>query len=305
MRALLTSRAPTTFRAVALPTRRDGRRSSRASGRQGVAAPIVGAGTGSGKTLAFYLPALTHVVSATSRPRDAGTGDLSANRTAARPVRRGVSRGPAPRRRRAPRSTDPAGRPLRRHTPPTQGGGPTVAGQGSSDRICPYMLCPACGEGALIWARQDIEAAVPRLRCEKCSTSVGPGLMSLTRDQMRAEPPDVLFTTTEMLNRTLMDGRMRHLVGVGRGGMPIDLVLLDEVHTYEGTTGAQVAGVLRRWRHARRKPVHFVGLSATLREAAGFFADLTGLQPQSVTSIEPRVTDLDQRGPGVHDRGPR
>ena len=43
---------------------------------------------------------------------------------------------------------------------------------------------------------------------------VGPERLSLTRDQMRVEPPDVLFTTTEMLNRTLMDGRMRHLVGI-------------------------------------------------------------------------------------------
>ena len=89
---------------------------------------------------------------------------------------------------------------------------------------------------------------------------------------------------------------MRHLIGVGRNAMPIDLVLLDEVHTYEGTTGAQVAGVLRRWRHARRKPVHFVGLSATLREAGTFFADLTGLSPQSVTSIEPRPRDLEHEG---------
>jgi superfamily II DNA or RNA helicase len=256
---------------------------------------IVGAGTGSGKTLAFYLPALTHVVSATSGngtrvlaiyPRIELLRDQFAE--AFREARRldGVGR---------------LGRPIRLGalyggTPHRPKGADRLWKARGADRICPYMLCPECGEGTLIWTRHDIDAGIPRLRCEKCFASVGPERMSLTRDQMRAEPPDVLFTTTEMLNRTLMDGRMRHLVGVGRGGMPIDLVLLDEVHTYEGTTGAQVAGVLRRWRHARRKPVHFVGLSATLGEAAGFFADLTGLPPQNVTSIEPRVADMEQEG---------
>jgi hypothetical protein len=256
---------------------------------------IVGAGTGSGKTLAFYLPALTHVVTATSGEgtralaiypriellrdqfaeafREArrldGVGQLG------RPIRLGALYGATPH---APKGADRLWEPR------------------GADRICPYMLCPDCGDGALLWARQDIDAGKPRLRCERCAASVGPERMSLTRNQMRADPPDVLFTTTEMLNRTLMDGRMRQVIGVGRDAMPIELVLLDEVHTYEGTTGAQVAGVLRRWRHARRKPVHFVGLSATLREASGFFADLTGLAPQNVTSIEPQVADLEWEG---------
>ena len=51
-------------------------------------------------------------------------------------------------------------------------------------------------------------------------------------------------------------------------------MLLDEVHTYEGTTGAQAAFVIRRWRHQIGRPVQFVGLSATLREAQSFFGQL-------------------------------
>lgn len=256
---------------------------------------IVGAGTGSGKTLAFYLPALTHVVTAT---RGKGTRVLAIY------PRIELLRdqfAEAFREARRLDGTGRLGRPIRLGalygaTPHRPKGANRLWQARGQDRICPYMLCPDCGEGALIWTRQDIDAGNMWLHCERCAAALGPQHISLTRDQMRSEPPDVLFTTTEMLNRTLMDGRMRHLVGVGRGAMPIDLVLLDEVHTYEGTMGAQVAGVLRRWRHARRKPVHFVGLSATLREAAGFFADLTGLAPQNVTSIEPRVADLEQEG---------
>jgi superfamily II DNA or RNA helicase len=264
------------------------------SGKSG--GTIVGAGTGSGKTLAFYLPALTHI----AQGPDHGTRVL-----AIYPRIELLRDQFAETFREARRldGTSRLGRPIRigalyGGTPHRASGVDRLWKGRGADRVCPYMLCPdaECGEGALIWKREDIDADRRVLHCEQCGRTVGSDRLSLTREQMRTEPPDVLFTTTEMLNRTLMDGRMRHLIGVGRNAMPIDLVLLDEVHTYEGTTGAQVAGVLRRWRHARRKPVHFVGLSATLREAAGFFADLTGLQAQSVTSVEPRASDLEHEG---------
>lgn len=262
------------------------------SGRSG--GTIVGAGTGSGKTLAFYLPALSHLASSP----DEGTRVLAIY------PRIELLRDQFAEAMRTARALDGVGslgRPIRLaplygSTPFSAAGVDRLWAPRGADRICPYLLCPTCEKGALLWRRGDLERAVPTLHCERCETPLGEDRIVLTRDRMRALPPDLLFTTTEMLNRTLMDGRMRHLVGVGRGSMPIDLVLLDEVHTYEGTTGAQVAGVLRRWRHARRRPVHFVGLSATLREAGAFFADLTGLPPQSVTSIEPRPRDLKHEG---------
>ena len=165
-----------------------------------------------------------------------------------------------------------------------------------ADRVCPYMLCPACGVGQLIWPAAAISQSTYELHCVRCAAAIPGEHLSFTREHMRREPPDVLFMTTEMLNRVLMDDQMRHLVGAGPGGMPVDMILLDEVHTYGGTTGAHVAGVLRRWRHARRRAVHFVGLSATLREAGGFFASLTGLSASQVTTIEPRPEDKDHEG---------
>lgn len=255
---------------------------------------IVGAGTGSGKTLAFYLPALSHVAESTGEegtkvlaiyPRiellrdqlaeafreTRRLDDLSGGRT----VRLGALYGSTP------------------HEP--SGAIRLWKGRGE-DRICPYLLCPTCGTGTLVWSRADIETATHRLICAACSAVVDDRHLCLTRRQMREQPPELLFLTTEMLNRVLMDGRMRHLVGVGRRGTPVDVVLLDEVHTYEGTTGAHVAGVLRRWRHARRRPVHFVGLSATLKEASSFFATLTGLAEHQVSSVEPREGDLEYEG---------
>lgn len=256
---------------------------------------IVGAGTSSGKTLAFYLPALAHVAADPGKP---GTRVLAIY------PRIELLRDQFAEAYREARRLDGVGalgRPIRigalyGSTPHVAAGAHRLWKARGADRICPYMLCPACTEGQLVWSADAITASRPELRCTDCGAEVPAEQFSLTRAQMRAEPPDVLFTTTEMLNRVLMDDRMRHLVGAGPKGMPIDMVLLDEVHTYEGTTGAHVAGVLRRWRHARRRPVHFVGLSATLREAGGFFSALTGLSPHQVVAIEPRPEQLEYEG---------
>ena len=73
-------------------------------------------------------------------------------------------------------------------------------------------------------------------------------------------------------------------------------VLLDEIHTYSGTSGAQVAYLLRRWRMLMGSPATWVGLSATLANAATFFADLCGLRQESVTDVRPDPDDMDRKG---------
>lgn len=100
-----------------------------------------------------------------------------------------------------------------------------------------------------------------------------------------------------MLNQRLSDHWMRGLFGVG---LPVArkplLALLDEVHTYEGTTGAQAALTLRRWRHLLAAPISWVGLSATLGDAARFFSDLTGANPDSVVEITPTHEEFEEEG---------
>ena len=256
---------------------------------------IVGAGTGSGKTLAFYLPALSHVVTA---QRGRGTRVLAIY------PRIELLRDQFAEAYREARRLDGLatfGRPVR--IAALYGGTPQNANQvrwrwkSTGDGwACPYMPCPTCGQTKLTWSDQQIAAGVEQLTCAACSAQVPSEHLVLTRKQMLNTPPDILFTTTEMLNRMMLDGAMRRLIGVGPGAMPIDLVLLDEVHTYEGSTGAQVAGLLKRWRHAHRWPVHFVGLSATLRRAGEFFADVTGLSPHQIAVIEPGPQDIEYDG---------
>lgn len=263
---------------------------------------IIGAGTGSGKTLAFYLPTLAHVMRRISRepwtkavavyPRNELLKDqFSETFTEARRLD-GLLAESGQRK-----LTIGAFFGLTPHSAQallTQGGWQRLG----AGFVCPYLRCPRCG-GDLIWAENDLRTERERLVCGRsaCGASVAEDEVLLTRGRMRRMPPDVLFTTTEMLNRQLSDTTNGHVFGVGpRAVRKPEVMLLDEVHTYEGTTGAQAAYVIRRWRHAIGRPVQFVGLSATLQDAQAFFAQLVGLADQAVSSIAPGADDLISEG---------
>lgn len=294
MQALLRDRATdfrlSEFQVAASRSILDGLATGRTAGT------IVGAGTGSGKTLAFYLPALSYLHEQAS--------DEPNTRVLAIYPRIELLRDQFAETYREVRRLDDVGergRPLRLgalygQVPNSPQKVPDKWRRDGPGHLCPFMACPHCGEASLVWNQDDRAAGVSDLHCRRCSGVVPHGHIALTRKELREHPPDVLFTTTEMLNRTLSDGYMRHLVGVGPRAMPVDILLLDEVHTYDGSTGAHVAGLLRRWRRARARPVHIVGLSATLMEARAFFADLTGLTEHQVAAVEPSPADLHREG---------
>jgi superfamily II DNA or RNA helicase len=261
---------------------------------------IVCAGTGTGKTLSFYLPALAHLAGlvATGQywtkalaiyPRNELLKDqfsetyVEARRLDdlltggnQRKLTIGAYFGPTPKYGNIKEVADKWN---------AHGGG----------YACPYLRCPSC-EGTLVWKNGDIEQQRERLHCATagCGSIVREDEVCLTRTRMCQQPPDVVFTTTEMLNRSISDDRCAHVFGVGAARSP-HMLLLDEVHTYGGTTGAQVALLLRRWQHAVGAKVQFTGLSATLRNAGEFFATLVGLSVGVIEEIQPGE-DLEAEG---------
>ena len=269
-------------------------------------ATLVSAGTGSGKTLAFYLPALMQV--AAHLRRDAGTSHWV--KVLALYPRNELLKdqfvevyGEA---RRLDRWLQAHGRrkvliaAFFGFTPYAASTAHEAKGWRPHTRglVCEYIRCP--GEncpGEMLWAEGDRNANRERLACLDCGRAIESDEVILTRDRLKRESPDILFTTTEMLNQRIADSGFRHLFGLGnRCERPVEMMLLDEVHTFVGSTGAQVAFLLRRWRRLLRKPVSFVGLSATLRDGARFFARLTGLNEQASAEIAPAARDLITEG---------
>ncbi len=159
---------------------------------------------------------------------------------------------------------------------------------------CPYFVCPKCSEN-IVWRWEDFENQTERLVCinEKCDYCVNEDEIILTRKRMAITPPDILFTTTESLNRQMSDSEYGKIFGIGIHKTP-QLVMLDEIHTYSGTHGAQVAHLIRRWRYASRAKPVFAGLSATLKDAREFLGQLIGLDLSKIAEIYPRENQVQE-----------
>lgn len=266
---------------------------------------IVCAGTGTGKTLSFYLPALTKIAMKVEEtefwtkalalyPRnellkdqfletykEARLLDKWMLQNAGRKLRIGAYFGP---------------------TPQYANAKSLKYSQWQYDKSkqayeCPYMTCPKCGSSPMYWYDTDLEVEKQRLICGKrtCLKEIHSDEVMITRSSMDAEPPDIVFTTTEMMNRMLGNLQSGKVIGVGVKRSPF-MMLLDEVHTYEGIHGAQVSYLLKRWRNAVSGPIHYTGLSATLEDAGMFFSQLIGLYENQVTIIEPRKDEMIPEG---------
>ena len=81
------------------------------------------------------------------------------------------------------------------------------------------------------------------------------------RDAIRADPPDILLTNYMMLELLLTRSEDRELVRAAQG---LEFLVFDELHTYRGRQGADVAMLIRRCRHAFGNDVLCVGTSATM-----------------------------------------
>lgn len=269
---------------------------------------IVTAGTGSGKTLSFYLPAILKIVDSIDKdnsnwtrviaayPRvellrdqfsEAIQQSLSISKTLRqsniRPIKIGALYGAIPNKASIEELRN-------------KGWKRNIQDTGW---ICPIINCPYTNTD-LVWLdsdiNQNIECLVPNNDVEGAIT-LSSEYIVLTRERLIKETPDLLFITLEMINKRLSDSKVNKLFGIRkRKEQKPFLMLLDEVHTYTGTTGAQASMVLKRWKQALISPVKFVGLSATLNEAERFFSELTGIYENKVIEITPQSDEMIEEG---------
>jgi len=83
------------------------------------------------------------------------------------------------------------------------------------------------------------------------------------RQRMAANPPDIILTNFMMLEllMTKQDDLVRTVMAAAKG---LDFLVLDELHTYRGRQGADVAMLVRRVREALNPNVQCIGTSATM-----------------------------------------
>jgi ATP-dependent helicase YprA (DUF1998 family) len=87
------------------------------------------------------------------------------------------------------------------------------------------------------------------------------------REEIKQNPPDILLTNYIMLELILTRAREEALV---RAGRDLRFLVLDEMHTYRGRQGADVAMLVRRVREAFRAPnLQCIGTSATMASEGG------------------------------------
>jgi ATP-dependent helicase YprA (DUF1998 family)/very-short-patch-repair endonuclease len=89
------------------------------------------------------------------------------------------------------------------------------------------------------------------------------------KQQIMANPPDILLTNYVMLELILTrPGERKTLVNAAQG---LRFLVLDELHTYRGRQGADVAMLVRRTRNTLNATnLQCIGTSATISSAGGF-----------------------------------
>ena len=223
---------------------------------------IVSSGTGSGKTESFLIPILNHCAKSEVEgikaiivyPMNALAGDQVTRlrhylytlnnirkKIKLRPITFGIYNGATPNRSHQGNKLDPKLQGIQ-------------------------LPCPECKKNSLI-PEGDIGTRC-RLRCTENSEHVI-DFQLLSREDLRENPPDILITSYVMLDRILLRPTDRKLFQNNK----VKFLVFDEMHTYAGARGADVALMIRRLKRRLEKDaidtlnLRCIGTSATMSKA--------------------------------------
>jgi len=146
-----------------------------------------------------------------------------------------------------------------------------------------YEICPEPSCGKSLYPDQVGDHVY--LRCER-NRDVIIDYQLLTREDIRRNPPDILITNYVQLEYLLLRKADSALFDANT----LKFIVLDEIHTYTGARGIDVAFLIRRLKRRvdpeNRRKLVFIGTSATLssrkdekqrrREIAEFASQLFG-----------------------------
>lgn len=165
--------------------------------------------------------------------------------------------------------------------------------------VCPFLRCSLCPESIrqnLVILDTNVKKKKAILQCREsgCGYTVTENELAFTRNSLTSADlkADVLFTTTESLNRQLASNSGDAAFGLSPASN-LKTVLVDEAHVYDGFSGAQTAFLFRRLRDRVQHPMTWVSLSATLDNPSEFINDLVYLDTDV---ISPLPDEMEYRG---------
>ena len=237
---------------------------------------IVSTGTGSGKTEAFLLPVVDHALHLRDKDAPAGITTVIVypmNALADDQLRRL--------------------RPMLAGTGVTFGRytGLTPNVEDAAKRL-PHSRKYTAEELKLLELGKDEEVALPWEEC-------------VSREEIRARRPRILLTNYQQLEYLLLRDQDLELFR----GAPLKHLVFDEVHTYTGVLGSEVAALIRRLREVANKAVDdvlCVGTSATVADShkgvdaaeavTRFASRLFGVPNDQVELVREQYVDIQADG---------
>lgn len=95
--------------------------------------------------------------------------------------------------------------------------------------------------------------------------------LCISRKEMIEHPPDILITNYVMLDRLITKPDCRSMFI--QSTATLKFLVVDEVHYFRGTKGANLSLLLRRFRTLCKQSLIQIGASGTLRSGGGYFPD--------------------------------
>lgn len=136
------------------------------------------------------------------------------------------------------------------------------------------------------------------------ATRMGEDHIIEDRDALVKSPPDILLTNFKMLDFSLLQGRFHNLWKYNfKNTSLLKFIVLDELHTYDGAKGSDVANLLRRLKLKIKIPkdqIVPIGTSATMaggeegkEELVDFFSKVFGVKVSTDAIIEEQRQEAD------------
>lgn len=245
--------------------------------------------TGGGKTEAFLTPLLAHLLDKRSRARRRGHAVTPAVRAMVVYPTRALANDQARRLTQILLEVNAQAGPdaqlsLGVLTGDTPGSARTLSAQSSL-----LQLCPRCSAVLTQFEERSrqINGVESKLSIARCICGVEVDCFRFTREDVLAEPPDILVISPDMMSRTLQLPRF-----TARLFSPhLEAVALDEIHVYSGAFGCHVAHLLRRVEATCGTKPLYLGVSATIRNARQVACALFDAAPEEVRYLRPHARD--------------